>query len=137
MLYPIVFLSGYFISAPFLDSKGVPFWLSLFVGNLFSTQLLGWLAVPVIFPLFGCGTLEAGRRLRIVTDPLRDLYGGLRLASLKGKLVHRLAYNDDVVAFKMGRRQGGPSRTGGRGRIPHHFTLRSGFLPPVQKWCGT
>jgi hypothetical protein len=31
--------------------------------------------------------------------------------------VHRLAYNDDVVAFKMGRRQGGPSRTGVRGRI--------------------
>jgi hypothetical protein len=29
-----------------------------------------------------------------------------------GTLVHRLAYNDDVVAFKMGRRQGGPSRTG-------------------------
>lgn len=83
VLYPIVFLSGYFISAPFLDSKGVPFWLSLFVGNLFSTQLLGWLAVPVIFPLFGCGTLEAGRRLRVVTDPPRDLYGGLRLASLK------------------------------------------------------
>ena len=53
MLYPIVFLSGYFISAPFLDSKDVPFWLSLFVGNLFSTQLLGWLAVPVIFRLFG------------------------------------------------------------------------------------
>src|SRR5271165_5946790 len=32
-------------------------------------------------------------------------------------LVHRLAYNGDVVAFKMGRRQGGPSRTGSRGRI--------------------
>jgi hypothetical protein len=29
-------------------------------------------------------------------------------------LVHRLAYNGDVVAFKMGRRQGGPSRTGGK-----------------------
>jgi uncharacterized protein len=53
VLYPIVFLWGYFISAPFLDSKGVPFWLSLFVGNLFSTQLLGWLAVPVVFRLFG------------------------------------------------------------------------------------
>ena len=22
------------------------------------------------------------------------------------------------------------------GYVPHHFTLRSGFLPPVQKWCG-
>src|SRR5271165_1705531 len=37
-------------------------------------------------------------------------------------LVYRLAYNGDVVAFKMGRRQGGPSRTRTRGRIPHHFT---------------
>jgi hypothetical protein len=27
-------------------------------------------------------------------------------------LVYRLAYSDDIVAFKMGRRQGGPSRTG-------------------------
>ena len=29
-------------------------------------------------------------------------------------LVYRLAYNDDIVAFKMRRRQGGPSRTGSR-----------------------
>jgi hypothetical protein len=29
-------------------------------------------------------------------------------------LAHRLAYNDDIVAFKMGRRQGGPSRQGAR-----------------------
>jgi len=28
--------------------------------------------------------------------------------------VYRLAYNGDDVAFKMGRRQGGPSRTGGK-----------------------
>jgi hypothetical protein len=27
-------------------------------------------------------------------------------------LVRRLAYNDDVVGFEIGRRQGGPSRTG-------------------------
>jgi hypothetical protein len=29
-------------------------------------------------------------------------------------LVYGLTYNDDGVAFKMGRRQGGPSRTGSR-----------------------
>jgi hypothetical protein len=29
-------------------------------------------------------------------------------------LVHRLSYTGAIVAFKMGRRQGGPSRTGGR-----------------------
>ena len=28
--------------------------------------------------------------------------------------MYRLAYNGDDVAFKMGRRQGGPSRTGGK-----------------------
>jgi hypothetical protein len=31
------------------------------------------------------------------------------------ELVYRLAYNSGVVAFKIGRRQGGPSRTGVRG----------------------
>ena len=46
-------------------------------------------------------------------------------------LVHRLAYNGDVVAFKMGRRQGGPSRTGVRGRIPHHFTLLQIWFSPA------
>src|SRR5271165_6652931 len=33
----------------------------------------------------------------------------------------------------MGRRQGGPSRTGSRGSIPHHFTLRYGFSPAGTK----
>lgn len=53
MLYPVVFLWGYFISAPLFDSHGVPFWLSLFVGNLVSTQLLGWVLVPWAFKRFG------------------------------------------------------------------------------------
>jgi hypothetical protein len=35
-------------------------------------------------------------------------------ASTKSGLVRRLIYTGDVVAFKMGRRQGGPSRTSGR-----------------------
>jgi antibiotic biosynthesis monooxygenase (ABM) superfamily enzyme len=52
VLYPIVFLWGYFISTPFIDSQGVPFWLSLFIGNLVSTQLLGWLVVPKTFQAF-------------------------------------------------------------------------------------
>lgn len=49
VLYPVVFLWGYFISAPLIDSHGVPVWLSLFVGNLVSTQLLGWWLVPAAF----------------------------------------------------------------------------------------
>lgn len=53
MLYPIVFLWGYFIADPIFADHGVPFWISLFVGNLVSTQLLGWLLVPLAFKLFG------------------------------------------------------------------------------------
>ena len=53
VLYPTVFLWGYLVSNPFIDSKGAPFWLSLFIGNLFSTQLLGWYVVPWAFKMFG------------------------------------------------------------------------------------
>jgi hypothetical protein len=35
--------------------------------------------------------------------------------------VYRLAYNGDVVAFKMGRRQGGPSRTGTKGAYLNRY----------------
>ncbi|WP_127090657.1 antibiotic biosynthesis monooxygenase [Aquabacter cavernae] len=53
VLYPVVFLWGIFISAPFIDSRGVPFWLSLFIGNLASTQLLGWWIAPAAFKALG------------------------------------------------------------------------------------
>lgn len=53
MLYPIVFLWGYFIGDPLLTGLGMPFWLALFIGNVVSTQLLGWLFVPWAFKLFG------------------------------------------------------------------------------------
>ncbi len=52
MLYPVVFLWGYFISDPLFASHGVPFWLSLFIGNVVSTQLLGWWLVPWAFRRF-------------------------------------------------------------------------------------
>jgi len=47
-LYPLVFLWDCFIGNPLLNAHGIPFWLSLFIGNLVSTQLLGWWAVPWI-----------------------------------------------------------------------------------------
>ena len=54
MLYPIVFLWGYLIDVPFIQGRaGIPFWLALFIGNIFSTQLLGWWAAPWIFKVFG------------------------------------------------------------------------------------
>jgi antibiotic biosynthesis monooxygenase (ABM) superfamily enzyme len=52
VLYPIVFLWGYFFSGPFIDKNGAPFWLSLFIGNVVSTQLMGWWVVPWFFRVF-------------------------------------------------------------------------------------
>jgi antibiotic biosynthesis monooxygenase (ABM) superfamily enzyme len=53
MLYPIVFLWNYFVDGPFVQGwAGAPFWLALFIGNIFSTQLLGFWAAPWIFKLF-------------------------------------------------------------------------------------
>ncbi len=45
-LYPTVFLFGSFIQTPLLVSRGVPFWLALFIANAVSTALLGWWFVP-------------------------------------------------------------------------------------------
>ncbi|MBS7540761.1 antibiotic biosynthesis monooxygenase [Ancylobacter lacus] len=53
VLYPVVFLWSVFIGGPVLGGLGVPFWLALFIGNLVSTQLLGWWAVPKAFGWFG------------------------------------------------------------------------------------
>ena len=43
-------------------------------------------------------------------------------------LVYRLANNGDVVAFKMGRRQGGPSRTGTSPNISYADLNRGRFF---------
>ncbi len=43
-LYPIVFLWGYYVGTPLLDAKfGLPFAVNLFIGNVFSVALTGWL----------------------------------------------------------------------------------------------
>ena len=47
-----------FVSGPMIDARGVPFWLSLFVGNLVSTQLLGWWVVPAAFEGARCQNIE-------------------------------------------------------------------------------
>ncbi len=53
VLYPVVYLWGFFVSGPLLLDNGVPFWLALFIGNAVSTQLLGWWAVPAAFRRLG------------------------------------------------------------------------------------
>ena len=52
MLYPVVFGWGYFVADPLFAAHGVPFWLSLFIGNVVSTQLLGWWLAPWAFRRF-------------------------------------------------------------------------------------
>ena len=49
----------------------------------------------------------------------------------QAKLVYRLLNPLGFVAFKMGRRQGGPSRTGGRGRISKAIRNRRATQPPA------
>ena len=46
MLYPTVFLFGYWVQNPLLVARGVPFWLALFISNAVSTVLLGYWLVP-------------------------------------------------------------------------------------------
>jgi antibiotic biosynthesis monooxygenase (ABM) superfamily enzyme len=52
VLYPIVYLWTHFVDAPLISAHGIPFWLALFVGNIASTQLLGWWVAPAAFKLF-------------------------------------------------------------------------------------
>jgi len=52
-LYPVVFLFGLLVGAPLLGQRlGMPFWLSLFVGNAASTLILSRL-VPLVSERFG------------------------------------------------------------------------------------
>jgi uncharacterized protein len=51
VLNPIVYLWG-LGPGPALAAQGVPPWLGLFIGDLVSTQLLGWLFAPAIFRAF-------------------------------------------------------------------------------------
>lgn len=44
MLYPVVFLFGKYVQAPFLMGWAhIPFWAALFIGNIASVVLLNWL----------------------------------------------------------------------------------------------
>ncbi len=49
-LYPVVFLLSYVQN--FLMQHGMPFWLTLFLGNASSTAILGWFTVPWLMQHF-------------------------------------------------------------------------------------
>lgn len=46
VLYPVVFLLGAWFQTPFLLNRGVPFWLALFISNVASVILMGYLFMP-------------------------------------------------------------------------------------------
>lgn len=50
-LYPTIFLYSYFIDKPFIANK-IPFYIALFIGNAFSTVILGCFAVPSLNKAF-------------------------------------------------------------------------------------
>jgi antibiotic biosynthesis monooxygenase (ABM) superfamily enzyme len=53
ILYPIVFLFGAFVGTPFLNERlGLPFAISLFLGNIVSVTLTGFL-IPQVAQRFG------------------------------------------------------------------------------------
>jgi len=53
MLYPVVFLWGVFIGTPILSEKfGMPLAVALFIGNIASVALTGYL-VPLVAERFG------------------------------------------------------------------------------------
>ena len=64
LLYPVVFLFGIWVEAPLLTRlAGLPFWLSLFVGNVASVLLLNVL-VPLVSGWFGWWLIPAPDRAR-------------------------------------------------------------------------
>ncbi|MEW6257711.1 MAG: antibiotic biosynthesis monooxygenase [Pseudomonadota bacterium] len=52
VLNPIVILWSLLVAGPVLAANGVPAWLTLFLGDFVSTQLLGWALAPLAFKAF-------------------------------------------------------------------------------------
>ena len=81
LLYPVVFLFGLWVQAPFLTRlAGLPFWLSLFIGNIVSVLLLNRL-VPLVSGWFGWwltpATENAGRSNKAGLALILLLYAAL------------------------------------------------------------
>ena len=83
MLYPIVFLFGFFVQSPFLTGRGLPFAIALFIGNIVSVVLLSYL-VPRMAERFSWWLQPAGahpRRIAIAGSALvAALYAMMLLA---------------------------------------------------------
>src|SRR6476659_7477399 len=83
MLYPVVFLFGFFVQTPFLIGRGLPFAIALFIGNIVSVVLLSYL-VPWMAERFSWWLQPAGphpRRLEVAGAALVvALYTAMLLA---------------------------------------------------------
>jgi len=82
VLYPVVFLTAWFVQDPLLVGNGLPFWLALFVANIISVAALGWVLVPLADRLFGWWLYPTGRTRRLVTAIGLVFVVALYLASL-------------------------------------------------------
>jgi len=82
MLYPIVFLFGVFVATPFLTNRlALPFAISLFLGNIVSVGLTGFL-VPWVANRFGWWLRPSG------SQPLRThLLGAAIIVALYAAMV--------------------------------------------------
>ncbi|MBS0549052.1 MAG: antibiotic biosynthesis monooxygenase [Proteobacteria bacterium] len=91
VLYPLVFLWMYFVSAPFIEARGTPFWAALFIGNFVTSQLLGWWMAPMIFKAFAWWTEPDASPARQATGyaAIAALYG-LSMALYAWLLAHPL-----------------------------------------------
>jgi antibiotic biosynthesis monooxygenase (ABM) superfamily enzyme len=81
LLYPVVFLFGFFVQAPWLQGRaGLPFPVALFLGNVVSVLLLNYL-VPWASQRFGWWLCSAEPRTGLAgTGLLLALYGAMILA---------------------------------------------------------
>jgi antibiotic biosynthesis monooxygenase (ABM) superfamily enzyme len=60
MLYPFIFLFDALVQRPILQARGMPFWLALFVADVLSVPLLGYVLVPQANRLFSWWLNPAG-----------------------------------------------------------------------------
>lgn len=78
VLNPIVVLWSLLVAGPVLAAHGMPPWANLFIGDLVSTQLLGWLLAPAAFKAFDWWLAADGgwRRTLLGYGLLAALYAG-------------------------------------------------------------
>jgi hypothetical protein len=81
MLYPVVFLFGFFVQTPFLTGRGLPFAIALFIGNIVSVLLLSYL-VPLTADRFSWWLQPTGPHARRI-----DIAGTVLVVALYGAML--------------------------------------------------